>query len=95
MNVGTGIASRPAWDDRDSAMMYDMTTASLRTAIHAADLPWRLASPSAWAPERTRLWQSADGTVVAWAVLQFPWNGLDYEIQPDARSDELEVSILD
>lgn len=76
-------------------MMYEVATASPGTALHVADLPWRLASPSACTPAQTQLWKSSDGTVLAWAVLQIPWHCLDYEIRPDIRSDELEASILD
>lgn len=95
MIVRTGITSRPSRDSRDYAMMYDMIAASPHNALHAVDLPWRLSSPSARTTEWTQIWESADGTGLAWAVLQFPWHCLDYEIRPDTRSDELEESILD
>lgn len=76
-------------------MMYDLAIAFPNIALHAADLPWRLASPSALNPEHTQLWESSDGTVLAWAVLQFPWHCLDYETRPNDYSVELEASILD
>lgn len=64
-------------------------------ALHLADLPWRLSSPSARDPERTCYWEDANGGLVAWAILQFPWHCLDYEIRPEARSETLEASVLD
>lgn len=96
MSARIGISSRPAWDDRDRAMMYDLIiTSPTSKALHVADLPWRLSSPSACTPEQTQLWESTDGRVVAWAVLQSPWHCLDYEINPDAHAAELEASILE
>ena len=94
MTAPTGITSRPSEGDRDLAAMYDMVAASPGDALHLANLPWRLSSPSAREPERTRLWEAADGTMLAWAVLQFPWHCLDYQIRPDARSEELEAAVL-
>lgn len=86
--------SRPAHGVRDLASMYDVIVDSPGEALHVADLPWRLSSPSARTPERTRLWESADGRMLAWAVLQFQWHCLDYQIRPGDRSTELEASIL-
>jgi ribosomal protein S18 acetylase RimI-like enzyme len=73
--------------------MYDLAAAAPGTSLHLADLPWRLSSPSARVPERTCLWEASDGTLLAWAVLQFPWHCLDYEIHPDARRERLEASV--
>jgi ribosomal protein S18 acetylase RimI-like enzyme len=74
--------------------MYDMVAASPDDALHLADLPWRLSSPSARDSDRTRLWEDTGGKLVAWAVLQFPWHCLDYEIRPGPRSEALEGSVL-
>lgn len=94
MTTRAGITSRRSEGDHDLAMMYDMATASPNDALHLADLPWRFASPSARDPERTRLWEDAGGRLVAWAVLQFPWHCLDYQIRSDTRSEEFEDTIL-
>jgi ribosomal protein S18 acetylase RimI-like enzyme len=89
------FSSRPATEDRDFDAMYDLAAAAPNDVLHLADLPWRFSSPSARIPERTRLWEDAGGTLVAWAVLQFPaWHCLDYAINPDARSANLESAVL-
>ena len=94
MTTRTDIGSRPACGESDLGRMYDLTAASPGDALHLADLPWRLSSPAARTPERTRLWEDVGGRLVAWAVLQFPWHCLDYEITPDARSEGLEAAVL-
>ncbi len=86
MSADARIRSRPSRDNRDLIRMYELAAALPGDALHGADLPWRLSSPSAGMPERTRLWEDASGALVAWAVLQFPWHCLDVE----ARSVELE-----
>jgi mycothiol synthase len=88
------ISSRPSTGDHDLRRMYDLAAAAPEAVLHLADLPWRLSSASASIPERTRLWEETGGALVAWAVLQFSWHCLDYEVRPDVRSDELEAAIL-
>ena len=88
------ISERPSTGDHDLATMDDLALAAPDDALHAADLPWRLASPSATMPERTQLWEDAGGNLVAWAVLQFPWHCLDYQVRADAQSTELETAVL-
>jgi mycothiol synthase len=88
------VAARPSAGDRDLARMYDLAAAAQDGALHVADLPWRLSSPSARVPDRTRLWEAPGGELIAWAVLQFPWHCLDYQAHPDARSPELESAVL-
>lgn len=79
----------------DFDRMVDLAIIAHGGAPHIVDLPWRLTSPSARMPGRTRLWEEADGSLVAWAVLQFPaWHCLDYVVRPDARTAELESAIL-
>lgn len=95
MTTQTSITSRPAEGDRDLAMMYDMVADFPDKALHLADLPWRLSSPSARDTARTRLWEDTGGRLVAWAVLQFPWHCLDYQIHAGARSEDLEKIVLD
>ncbi|MGH2561568.1 MAG: GNAT family N-acetyltransferase [Thermomicrobiales bacterium] len=88
------FTSRPREGDRDLARMYELAASAPSDALHVADLPWRLASPSAAMPERTRLWEDTSGTLVAWAALQFSWHCLDYATRLDALSDELEAAVL-
>ncbi|CAN5520314.1 hypothetical protein BH09CHL1_BH09CHL1_13020 [soil metagenome] len=95
MATDTPFSSRPATGDRDFDAIYDLAAAAPNDVLHLADLPWRFSSPSARIPGRTRLWEDAGGTLVAWAVLQFPaWHCLDYAIRPDARSTNVESAVL-
>jgi ribosomal protein S18 acetylase RimI-like enzyme len=87
-------SSRPFAGDRDFARIYELTAAAPGDVLHLADLPWRLASPAARTPERTRLWERTDGALSAWAVLQFPWHCLDYDLHPDRSTVELEAAVL-
>jgi len=88
------VTARPSAGDHDLLRMYDLAAAARADALHVADLPWRLSSPSARVPERTQLWEDASGKLVAWAVLQFPWLCLDFEVHPDSRSADLESTIF-
>lgn len=95
MTTNPFVTSRPSVGVPDIVRMYDLATAAMGNAIHIADLPWRMTSPSVRKPERTRLWEDADGELIAWAILQFPaWHCLDYVIRPDARTTELESAVL-
>ena len=94
MPTDATFVSRKAAGEHDLARLYDLATATPDDALHVADLPWRLSSPSARLPPRTRLWEDAGGALAAWAVLQFPWHCLDYAIRPDARSADLEAAVL-
>lgn len=87
--------SRPSAGAHDLVSMYDLAAATLGNVLHVAELPWRLSSPSARMPERTRLWENAGGALVAWATLQFPaWYCLDFVVRPNARSADLEATVL-
>jgi ribosomal protein S18 acetylase RimI-like enzyme len=95
MTTNPAITTRPPAGALDVVRMYDLADVARDDALHVADLPWRMTSPSAQVPDRTRLWEDADGELVAWAVLQFPaWHCLDYVIRPDARTTELESAVL-
>jgi ribosomal protein S18 acetylase RimI-like enzyme len=95
MTTNPFITTRPAAGAVDVVRVYDLTDAARGDAVHVVDLPWRMTSPSARMPDRTRLWEDAGGELVAWAALQFPaWHCLDYAIRPDARTAELEAAVL-
>jgi mycothiol synthase len=94
MTTNPHFTARPSAGEPDLRRMYDLAAAARADALHVADLPWRLASPSARMPERTRLWEDASGNLIAWAVLQFPWHCLDYVVHRDARSTGLEATVL-
>jgi ribosomal protein S18 acetylase RimI-like enzyme len=96
MTAHSGVTARSAAGERDFARMDDLAISALGDALHVVDLPWRLSSPSARVPARTRLWENAGGELVAWAVLQFPaWHCLDYVIRLDLRETDLEAAVLE
>ncbi len=72
----------------------DSMTAQLAHALHRIDLPWRLASPATFDPANIRLWESHSGQLVGWAILQFPWHCLDYEILPGPHRESVEQDVL-
>lgn len=94
MTTPTDVSARPCSGVDDQNAIYAMT-ASLPNALHRADLPWRLASPAAQNPARTRLWESRDGTLLAWAILQTEWHCLDFEVRPGPQREGLERVVLD
>lgn len=95
MSINYRVSARPVVEDRDFDRMGDLALSAPDNALHVVDLPWRLSSPSARMPERTRLWEDASGELLAWAVLQFPaWHCLDYLVRPDVRQTDLEAEIL-
>ena len=61
--------------------------------IHALDMPFRLTST--WLDRGCQLgtW-SADGRILAWALLQPPWNNLDYAIAPSMLGSSLESELF-
>ena len=90
-----GVSSRPVGPDldRDLSRIYALAATS-PAAINTVDLPWRLASPSFRRSERTRLWESDQGELAGWAVLQYAWRSLDYVIRPAVRSGDLEDAVF-
>jgi len=60
---------------------------------HVVDLPYRLAAPSAQDAANRRLWASADGGLVAFAIAQLPFWSLDYAVALDA-GEELERAVV-
>ncbi len=90
-----GITSRPSSGPDDLQRMYDLAAESPGLSLHVADLPWRLSSWSGSNPERTRLWENEAGELVAWAVLQFPWLTLDFEVRPDVLASGIAPVILE
>lgn len=93
MTMLTDVSARSGSGVHDLNAIYGMT-ATLPSALHLADLPWRLASPPARNPSRTRLWETSDGTLTAWAILQSPWHCLDFEVRPGPQREELERTVL-
>lgn len=88
------ITARPFEHDRDLHELYAFASATPTFAVHLADLPWRLSSPSAQRGDRARLWHDAGGEIVAWSILQHEWATIDFAIHPDLRESALETDVL-
>jgi len=94
MTMHERVVARPASGAGDFARLYDLAAQAPDHVLHLADLPWRLASPSSLVPERIRLWETPDGDLLAWAMLQFSWHCLDYAVRSDSRAAGLDAAIL-
>ncbi|MGI8690414.1 MAG: GNAT family N-acetyltransferase [Thermomicrobiales bacterium] len=79
--------------DADVQRMIALVHAFPARQLHAIDLPYRLCSPSVMVSENVRLWEGADGTLLAWAIWQQPWITLDYAVHQNA-SGEIEPAII-
>ncbi|MBA2248403.1 MAG: GNAT family N-acetyltransferase [Chloroflexia bacterium] len=88
------ITARPFEHDRDLHELYAFATATPTFALHLADLPWRLSSPSAQRRDRSQLWHDADGEIVAWVILQHEWATIDFAIRPDLQESALASDVL-
>ena len=55
--------------------------------LHVIDLPYRLSSWALDHPGNVGLWVSAEGQLLAWAVLKMPFWMIDYVCHPDAEND--------
>jgi mycothiol synthase len=95
MTTPTGVFARSCSGVHDLNTIYGMTASLPNVALHLTDLPWRLASPAAQDSAWVRLWEARDGTLLAWAILQFPWHCLDYEVRPGPHREWLEQAVLD
>jgi mycothiol synthase len=93
MTPSEAVRSRPSGGERDLAAMYDLAAAHPDAALHLADLPWRFASPAARAPANTRLWETADGALLAWAVLS-SWNHMQSFARPGPHAADLASAAL-
>jgi mycothiol synthase len=89
------VRMRPAAGGADLKRIADLVYAYPAEALHLADLPYRLSSPSAFARDDTRLWEDAAGNLLAYAIVQQPWGTLDYFIAPDARERGIEPTLME
>lgn len=64
-------------------------------SVHILDMPYRLSSTALEDPRSVGLWQDEAGGLVGFAVLQWPWQTLDYALAPDGDDRDLEQQILD
>jgi ribosomal protein S18 acetylase RimI-like enzyme len=61
---------------------------------HPIDFPWRLCSTSLEDQRNAAIWEDEHGQMQVFAALQFPWLTLDYVIEPQVRSWDLEMDII-
>ena len=73
--------------EADRARMLSLVQAHPAENIHVIDLPYRLCSWALDSPANVALWESEQGELLAWAVLQSPFWSLDYALHPAAPPD--------
>src|SRR5690242_16532781 len=79
-------------DSSDLTRMGELVYAAPGQFLHVVDLPYRLSSWSLDDPQNGCLWENENGDLLAWAVVQFPWQELDYMVYP--ASPELEAQVF-
>jgi mycothiol synthase len=57
--------------------------------LHTLDLPYRFSSWALDDPENIRLWTDENGHLIAWGVLQVPFDALDFVSLPEMESELL------
>lgn len=78
----------------DKQRILELVYADPAGQRHAVDMPYRLSAWSLDTPDNTRLWEAADGRLAGFAVLQGPWQALDFGVAVSARGRGLEARIL-
>ena len=78
------LAQRPFRDDMDKARMAALVALQAADHLHTVDLPYRLSSWAFDEPENVALWETADGTLLGWSVLQSPFWAIELAAHPDA-----------
>lgn len=71
------LTHRPFLQDLDKQLMIDLACQFQIDHLHVVDLPYRLSSWGLEDTENVRLWFDGEN-LVAWAVLQSPFWGIDY-----------------
>lgn len=90
----TSITSRLFEGADDLRAIAELVRTFPNEHAHVVDLPYRLASPSLESVENARIWTDADNGLVAFGVIQQPWQALDYAVHPRANSTGVEDEIL-
>lgn len=62
----------------DIQAMVDVARAFPEDNLHVVDLPYRLSSWALDDPDNVGIWESADGRVLAWVMMQSPFWMVDY-----------------
>jgi ribosomal protein S18 acetylase RimI-like enzyme len=88
------VTTRPWSDPADLQRVSTLVRAFPHEQLHVVDLPYRLAS---WALEdgrNARLWYDAAGGLLAFAIIQRPWQALDFFVHPGAREIGIEPAMM-
>lgn len=88
------FTTRPFAGADDLRRMADLVRTFPDKHANVVDLPYRLSSPSLDSPENVRLWTGADDMLVAFGVVQQPWQSLDYALHPRAYQSDVEDQLL-
>lgn len=79
------ITQRSFLQEQDKQLMIDLACRFQGSHLHVVDLPYRLSSWALNDKENVRLWFDGDN-LVAWAVLQSPFWGIDYACHADYQA---------
>jgi mycothiol synthase len=88
------VTTRPWTDPADLRRVSELVRAFPHEQLHVVDLPYRLAS---WALEderNARLWCDEGGGLIAFAIIQRPWQALDFFVHPSAREIGIEPAMM-
>ncbi|MBN9391840.1 MAG: GNAT family N-acetyltransferase [Chloroflexi bacterium] len=78
----------------DCLAMQRLVEENPSTSVHVLDLPYRLSGPALDDPRSVGLWQNEVGELIAFAVIQWPWQTLDYAYSTIYAGSSLERQIL-
>ena len=79
------ITHRSFLQDQDRQLMIDLAGQFQSDHLHVVDLPYRLSSWGLDDKENVCLWFDGE-SLVAWAVLQSPFWGIDYACHADYQA---------
>ena len=75
--------------DNDLRAMEALAREFRADHLHVTDLPYRLSTSTLDDPESVRLWFDDGGRLLAWIVLQIPFDSLDFVVHPEVEADLL------
>jgi mycothiol synthase len=67
------------------------TTRYPDACFHAVDMPYRLSSPATQDPANVKLWADAEGELLGFGLLQFPFSSLDWAVRPGNEQLQQEI----
>jgi mycothiol synthase len=88
------VTMRPSAGEADLRRVAQLVRAFPDEQLHVVDLPYRLTSWALESDRNARLWQDAAGGLLAFAIIQLPWQTLDYFVHPEARDMGIETAMM-